>query len=110
MKDYLRAVVHALILLIYRRDEAMKIIGTELTHLMKISDFAELRRQVDSIAAVLQVKPYPTVDAIVDTNEIAAREYGAAVENPFTLWDLHWLKELNDEGFVDELIAKLSQR
>lgn len=110
MKDYLRAVVHALVLLIHRRDEAVKIVGTELTHLMKISDVAELRRQVDSIAAVLQAKPYPTLDAIVNTNEIAAREYGAAVANPLTLWDLHWLKELDDEGFVDELIAKLSQR
>ena len=110
MKDYLRAVVHALILLIYRRDEAMKIIGAEPMRLMKISDFAELRRQVDSIAAVLQAKPYPTVDAIVNTNEIAAREYGAVVENPLTLWDLHWLKDLDDEGFIDELIANLSQR
>ena len=108
MKDYLRAVVHSLVLLIYRRDEAMKIIVKEPMRLMRLSDLGELRRQVDSIAEVLQAKPYPTLDAVMNTNEIAAQEYGVAIENPLTVWDLHWLKELDDEGFIDKLIAELS--
>ena len=108
MKDYLRAVVHAIALLIHRPDDAMEIIAAETMRLMKISSAGELRRQVDSIAEMLQVKPYPTVEAIMNTNEIAAREYGAAVENPLTLWDIHWLKELDDEGFIDGLIESLS--
>jgi hypothetical protein len=108
MKDYLRAVVHAIALLMHRRDDAMEIIAAEPMPLMKISSAGELRRQVDSIAEMLQVKPYPTVEAIMNTNEIAAREYGAAVENPLTLWDIHWLKELDDEGFIDGLIESLA--
>ena len=108
MKDYLKSVVHAIALLIYRREEALEIIAKEPMRLMGLSDIAELRRQVDSIAAMLQVKPYPTVEAIVNTNEIAAREYAGAVENPLALWDLHWLKELDDEGFIDELIKRFS--
>ena len=43
----------------------------------------------------------------MNTNEIAAHEYGAAVENPLTLWDIHWLKELDDEGFIDGLVESL---
>jgi hypothetical protein len=43
----------------------------------------------------------------MNTNEIAAEEYGPTVENPLTLWDLHWLKELDDEGFIDGLVANL---
>jgi hypothetical protein len=108
MKDYLKAVIHALALLIYRRDEAMEIIAEEPMRLMQLTDRGELRRQVDSIAELLQVKPYPTIEAIVNTDEIAAQEYGPTVENPLTLWDLHWLKELDDEGFIDNLIASLS--
>jgi ABC-type nitrate/sulfonate/bicarbonate transport system substrate-binding protein len=110
MKDYMKAVIHALALLSYRRDEAMEIIAKEPMRLMKITDRAELRRQVDSIAEMLHVKPYPTAEAIVNSNEIAAREYGARIENPVTLWDLHWVKELDDEGFIDELVASLSVR
>jgi len=108
MKEYLNSVIHALALLIYRRREAMEIIAHEPMRLMKITDRAELRRQVDSIAELLQVKPYPTIEAMVNTEEIAAQEYGPTVENPLTLWDLHWLKELDDEGFIDNLILRLS--
>ncbi len=108
MRDYLKAVVHAIALLIFARDEAMAIIAKEPMRLMKVAKLGELARQVDSIAEMLQVKPYPTVEAIMNTNEIAAHEYGAGVENPLTLWDLHWLKELDDGGFIDGLIAGLS--
>ena len=108
MKDYVKSVIHALAVLIYRRDQAMETIARKPMRLMKLFDVAELRRQVDSIAAMLRVKPYPTVEAIMNTNEIAAIEYGAAVDNPLTLWDLHWLKELDDEGFIDGLVGNLS--
>jgi ABC-type nitrate/sulfonate/bicarbonate transport system substrate-binding protein len=108
MKNYMKAVLHALALLIYRRDQAMEIVAGEPMRLMKVSDPAELRRQVDAISSVLQARPYPTAEAIVNSNEIAAREFGAGVENPLTLWDLHHLKELDDEGFIDGLIADLS--
>jgi ABC-type nitrate/sulfonate/bicarbonate transport system substrate-binding protein len=108
LKDYMKAVIHAVALLIYRRDEAMEIISQEPMRLMKITDPTELRRQVDSIAELLQVKPYPTLEAIMNTNDIAAEEYGPTVKNPLTLWDLHWVKELDDEGFIDNLAASLS--
>jgi hypothetical protein len=108
MKDYLKAVIHTIALLIYRSDQAMEITCREPMRLMKLTDYSELRRQVDSIAELLQVKPYPTIEAILNTDEIAAQEYGPTVDNPLTLWDLHWLKELDDEGFIDNLIASLS--
>ena len=108
MRDYLKAIVHALALLVYRRDEAMAIVAKEPMRLIGLTDIAEMRRQVDSIVELLQVKPYPTTEAIINTNLIAALEHGASVENPMTLWDLHWLKELDDEGFIDDLITRLS--
>jgi ABC-type nitrate/sulfonate/bicarbonate transport system substrate-binding protein len=108
MKNYMKAVIHALALLIYRRDEAVEIAAGEPMRLMEVSDGAELRRQVDSIAEMLHVKPYPTAEAIVNTTAIAAHEYGARIENPVTLWNLHWVKALDDEGFIDELVASLS--
>jgi len=66
------------------------------------------QREIDSIAELLQVKPYPTIEAILNTNDIAAQEYGPTVENPLTLWDFHWVKELDNEGFIDNLIASFS--
>ena len=109
MKSYMKAVIHALALLIYGREEALEIAAGEPMRLMEVSDRAELRRRLDSIAEMLHVKPYPTAEAIVNTNAIAAHEYGARIENPVTLWDLHWVKALDDEGFIDELVARLSK-
>ncbi len=109
MKNYMKAVIHALALLRHRRDEAVEIAAREPMRLMNISDRAELSRQVDSIAEMLRVKPYPTAEAIMNTNAIAAHESGARIENPVTLWDLHWVKELDDEGFIDNLVAGLSK-
>lgn len=109
MKDYIKAVIHALALLLYRRDEAMEIIAREPMRLMKIADPNELRRQVDSMTELLQSKPYPTIEAILNTDEIAAQEYGPTAENPMALWDLHWLQELDDEEFIDGLVAGLKR-
>lgn len=108
MKDYLKAVIHAIALLICRRDQAMEIIVQEPMQLMKITDSSELRRQIDSIAELMQVKPYPASEAILNTGEVATQEYGPTVENPLTLWDLHWLKELGDENGIDKLVASFS--
>ena len=58
---------------------------------------------------LLQLKPYPTPHAIANTFEIATEEFGAADINPLTLWDLHWVKELDDNGFIDSLIAKMKR-
>ena len=107
LKDYMKAVIHAVALIVHQCADAMEIIAQEPMRLMKVTDHAELRRQVESIAELLQIKPYPTLEAIMNTNEIAAQEYGPTVENPLTLWDLHWVKELDDDGFIDNLVARL---
>ncbi len=107
--NYVRSVVHALCLMKYRREETMKIVSQEPMRLMKIQDRKELERQVDSIIHELQVKPYPTPEGITNSHEISTdeRPAGKALENPLALWDLHWLKQLDDEGFIDQLIREM---
>jgi hypothetical protein len=109
LKDYVKAVVHALCLMILKRQEALQIVAQEPMKRMKISDRGELERQFDSIVKGLQLKPYPTPQAIANSFEIATAEFGAADINPLTLWDLHWVKELDDDGFIDDLIARLQR-
>ncbi len=107
--SYVRSVVHALCLMKFRRDETMKIVSQEPMRLMKIQDRKELERQVNSIIHELQVLPYPTPEGITNSHEISTDEWpaGKALENPLTLWDLHWLKQLDDEGFIDDLIRQM---
>jgi hypothetical protein len=109
LSDYIQAVIHAVCLMILRKEEALEIVAQEPMKRMKITDRRELERQFDSIVKLLQLKPYPTPQSIANTFEIATAEFGAADINPLTLWDLHWVKELDDNGFIDNLITEMKR-
>ncbi len=110
LRDYVKSVLHAVAWLTARRDEAFLTLAQELKACMKLEDDAELKRRFDSIVSGLKTRPYPTPQAIANTYEIATLEYtGAAGINPFSLWDLHWVKVLDDEGFIDELRERMRQ-
>jgi hypothetical protein len=109
LKVYVKAVIHAVCLMILRKEEALEIVAQEPMRRMNITDRSELERQFDSIVKGLQLKPYPTPQAIANTFEIATAEFGAADVNPLTLWDFHWVKELDDDGFIDGLIKQMKR-
>ncbi|HEY1373630.1 MAG TPA: hypothetical protein VGH50_14265 [Candidatus Binatia bacterium] len=108
--DYVKASIHAVCLMLYRRDEALEIAAQEPMRRLKIDSRKELERQFDAIVKSLKSKPYPTPQAIANTFEIAVLDYPAAQDiNPLSLWDLHWVRQLDDAGFIDGLIANLAK-
>ncbi|HEY7065295.1 MAG TPA: hypothetical protein VII06_27710 [Chloroflexota bacterium] len=110
MLRYVKSVVHAIGLMALRRDEALAIARDEPMRRMRLTDPAELERQFDAIVADLQVRPYPTPEAVANMYAIATAQYGGAgLMNPLAVWDLHWLRQLDAEGFVDALLAELEQ-
>jgi len=109
LSAYVKAVVHALVWLTLRSQDALAALARELKTCMELDDDGELKRRFDSVVSGLKIRPYPTPQAIANTYEIATIEYPAAKGmNPLTLWDLHWVKELDDAGFIDELVKRLS--
>ena len=110
LRNYVKSVIHALCLIKHAKPAAQKIAAGEPMKRMKVGSLEEMERLFDAIAAKLQVKPYPSPQAIANTYEIAAEEYAAHSINPMALWDLHWVKELDDEGFIDDLIRQISLR
>lgn len=108
LKNYVKAVVHGICWMKQRKQEAMKVVTGEPMQRMKISDAHAMEKHFDAIVGRLQIKPYPTPEALAATYEIACREYGAKGLNPLALWDMHWVKELDDEGFIDELIQSMA--
>ncbi|HLH22309.1 MAG TPA: hypothetical protein VK066_07285 [Chloroflexota bacterium] len=108
MRRYVQSVVHALALLRLRRADALAIARGEPMRRMRLTDAAELERQFDAIVDDLQVPPYPTPEAVANMYEIATAQYGGAGQmNPLSVWDLHWLRELEAEGFIAALLAAL---
>jgi hypothetical protein len=110
LTDYVKSVIHAVCLMIFRRDEALGIASAEPMKRMKIQSGEELERQFDAIVKGLKPKPYPTPEAIANTYEMAVLDYPNAKDlNPLSLWNLHWVRQLDDEGFIDDLIRNLAK-
>jgi hypothetical protein len=104
MTAYVKSLLHAVVWLTTRPDDAFATLATDLTNAMELFDEGELRRRFDSVIGGLKVRPYPTPQAIANSYEIATIEYPDAQGlNPLSLWDLHWVKELDDAGFIDAL-------
>lgn len=103
MWRYVKSVLHALAWLIQRPEEAFAALGPELKAGMKLADGAECKRRFDSVVSGIKIRPYPTPEAVANTYECAALEYDCQDLNPMSLWDLHWVKQLDDEGFIDAL-------
>jgi hypothetical protein len=108
LKNYVKAVIHGICWMKHHKQEAMKVVTGEPMQRMKISDVHEMEKHFDAIVGKLQIKPYPTLQALAATYEIACEEYGAQGLNPLALWDMHWVKELDDEDFIDTLIRDMS--
>jgi ABC-type nitrate/sulfonate/bicarbonate transport system substrate-binding protein len=59
------------------------------------------------LAAVLEPKLYPRMQAIANVYEEAVRQDKDAKKvNPMELWNLHHIRRLDDMGFVDALYGK----
>jgi hypothetical protein len=64
----------------------------------------EIRHLYESWKKLLLVKPYPLPMAIQNTFELdAAQDPRAQKLNPLETWDLHYLKEIDDSGFIDKM-------
>ncbi len=58
--------------------------------------------------ARLPLKPYPDPVAIMNAYELCCMQYPVAQEvSPLALWDMHYLRELDYSGFIDELATEI---
>jgi ABC-type nitrate/sulfonate/bicarbonate transport system substrate-binding protein len=58
----------------------------------------------NDLSRILQAKPYATIPAISNVYEIAIEQDKAAEKtDPMALWDFHYLRRIDDSGFIDNL-------
>ncbi len=54
----------------------------------------------------LASKPYPDIRGVANAYKLCCMDAPKAEElSPMSLWDLHYLRDLDDSGFIDELYA-----
>lgn len=86
-------------------ERTMQIIARRFTNDGPL-DAEMARATYDIYAASFEPKLYPTTAAIDNVYAEGVRQdKDAARINPIELWDLHYLREIDDSGFVAELCA-----
>jgi len=87
-----------------KKAETLAIIKKHCTQLLKMQDDEEWDCFYDTQAASLEEKPYPSIEAIQNVFALALKRDPEIKDfNPLTLWDLHYVKEIDDRGYFRQL-------
>jgi len=100
---FLRGIVEGIAFFKTHRNESIKIIRNNYKAEGDLDQEAATHLYED-LAKILQAKPYASVRAISNVYEIAKKQDPAAEKvEPMELWDFHFLRRIDDSGFIDNL-------
>jgi NitT/TauT family transport system substrate-binding protein len=99
-----RGFVDAIHFFITRKQETLEILKEQAAPILKLQTDAEVETLYNEWAHSLERKPYPALDAIANVFQLAVRRNPEiAGYNPLALWDTHFVRELDDSGYIDSL-------
>jgi NitT/TauT family transport system substrate-binding protein len=96
--------VDAIHFFLTRKQETLEILKEHASPILKLQSDQEVETLYDEWAQSLERKPYPSLAAIANVFELALRrDPEVAGYNPLALWDTHFVRELDDSGYIDRL-------
>jgi NitT/TauT family transport system substrate-binding protein len=99
-----RGFVDAIHFFLTRRQETLEILSEHARPILKLQTEEEVERLYQEWAQSLERKPYPALPAIANVFELALRRNPEiAGYNPLALWDTHFVRDLDDSGYIDNL-------
>lgn len=109
-EDESRALIMALIDGIHffktHKADTLKIVQKHCSELLKMRSDEEWDCFYDNQAASLESTPYPSIEAIQNVFALAVKRNPEIKEfNPLALWDLHYVKEIDDSGYIRRLYS-----
>jgi ABC-type nitrate/sulfonate/bicarbonate transport system substrate-binding protein len=101
-----RGFVDAIHFFLTRKDETLEILKENASPILHLETDDEVERLYDEWAGSLERKPYPDIDAISNVFQLAVRrDPEIASYNPLALWDTHYVRALDDAGYIDRLYS-----
>jgi hypothetical protein len=109
-EDEARALIMALIdgthFFKTNKADTLKIVKQHCSKLLKMQNDEEWDCFYDNQAESLEKAPYPSIDAIRNVFALGVKRDPQISEfNPLALWDLHYVKEVDDSGYIRKLYA-----
>lgn len=107
VEQLIKAVIYGIWFVKAHPDESISIMAKRAREEKGAQEDKYFRYTVDRQIQLLDNKPYPTALAIYHTFEEAIQAYPDIPNlkelNPLSVWDTHWLREIDDSGFIDDL-------
>lgn len=87
-----------------KKADTLAIIKKHCSELLKMRDDEEWNCFYEDHAASLEQVPYPSIEAIQNVFALGVKRDPEIKEfNPLALWDLHYVKEIDDSGYIRQL-------
>jgi ABC-type nitrate/sulfonate/bicarbonate transport system substrate-binding protein len=101
---FLRAVVRAIHFFKTEKEKVCEILARELAPLTHLQGDDEVEYLHQQWSRLLCAKPYPHPLAVWNVYQLeVAHDPKVNVIAPWEIWDTHYLREIDDTGFIDEL-------
>ncbi|MGH6931994.1 MAG: hypothetical protein ACREEE_06115, partial [Dongiaceae bacterium] len=86
--------------------DTLKIVKEHCSELLKMRSDEEWDCFYENQVESLESAPYPSLEAIQNVFALAVKRDPEIKEyNPLALWDLHYVKEIDDSGYIRKLYA-----
>ncbi len=106
IRRLIRGVVDTIHFFLTQKEQTLKILEQHLTPLLRLESDEEVRALYQEWAQFMERKPYPSPQAIQNVFQLALRRNPEiAGFNPIALWDTHYVRELDDSGYIDRLYS-----
>ena len=106
IRRLIRGVVDTIHFFLTQKEQTLKILQQHLTPLLHLESDEEVRALYQEWAQSMERKPYPSPQAIQNVFQLALRRNPEiAGFNPIALWDTHYVRELDDSGYIDRLYS-----
>jgi hypothetical protein len=102
--DFLKALIETIHFFKTNPPQVAAILQKNLTAYYGLNEEQYYQHLQKEWAKLLLIKPYPLPAAIQNVYELdVAKDPNMARVAPLEPWDLHYLREIDDSGFIDEL-------
>lgn len=104
IRRLIQGFVDAIHFFIRQKEPTLEILKEHAAPILHLESDEEVEMLYQEWAQFLERKPYPSLEAISNVFQLALRRNPEiAGYNPLALWDTHYLRELDDNGYIDRL-------
>ncbi|MGB7950482.1 MAG: ABC transporter substrate-binding protein [Candidatus Binatia bacterium] len=103
-RSLIRALIDATHFFKTRKADTLAVIKKHCTDLLKMQNDEEWDCFYETQASSLEAKPYPSLEAVRNVFALALKRNPEIADfHPLALWDLHYVREIEDSGYIKEL-------